>query len=346
MAEQKYPFGNELKSRYTRRAKFRDYQAPGYYMITILKKRNIPNFSRVISITNQDVASTQRGESQGGGYWGKVVNPVVELSQLGQMIDRKIDEMPLYTPALEIVNFVVMPDHLHILIHVKERLDRHLGKILGGFMGGCTSLARSEGYIEENDNLFEPKFHDRIALKEGQVSRMKRYIDDNPRRLVIKKLRPDLFKRYLHLNIEGREYAAFGNIFLLRYDNLLPVRIHRRWSEAEFEEYHASCLQELKAGAAVISPFIHKAEKRIRQCAFEMGNRVIEIRDLGFEERFKPQGAYFDLCAQGKLLLIAPWPENKRKSTAGSREFHSMNDVALMISELSHESKMTILANS
>lgn len=57
-----------------------------------------------------------------------------------------------------------------------------------------------------------------------QLDRAIKYVEDNPRRYILKKRNPELFKRYLHLNIAGHEYAAFGNIFLLRELYLLPVR--------------------------------------------------------------------------------------------------------------------------
>ncbi len=55
--------------------------------------------------------------------------------------------MPDYTPQLEIVRYVVMPDHLHILVRIKSTLERHLGRVVGGFMGGCTAMARKAGLI-------------------------------------------------------------------------------------------------------------------------------------------------------------------------------------------------------
>ena len=94
--------------------------------------------------------------------------------------------MPDYTPQLEIVRYVVMPDHLHILVRIKSTLERHLGRVVGGFMGGCTAMARKAGLIAGRI-LFTEKFHDRIVCRAGQIARLVNYINDNPRRLLIKK---------------------------------------------------------------------------------------------------------------------------------------------------------------
>ena len=75
-----------------------------------------------------------------------------------------------------------------------------------------------------------------------------------------------------------------------------------------------------------------------------MDSSVIKLRDKGFAERFKPQGKDFDLCAEGHLLLLAPWPDDlSGKSTAGYFEFHDMNDMALSISRLPFTSRMAII---
>lgn len=237
-----------------------------------------------------------------------------------------------------------MPDHIHILLEVAVRLPRHLGKVIGGFMGGCTVGARKAGIITDEASVFEKNYHDRAMTKIGQIGCVRNYIRDNPRRLLIKRLHPDFFQRYMHLNIAGREYAAYGNIFLLRHDYLMPVRIHRRWSKREFEAYEDECLSEIAKGAIAVSPFIHPAEKAIRAKALNMGASVIHLRHEGFEVRFKPKGEDFTLCAAGRLLLLSAWPGNTVcRTAAGHTEFHAMNDMANNIASLTSDCRMHIV---
>ncbi|MDE6340284.1 MAG: hypothetical protein K2K97_10935 [Muribaculaceae bacterium] len=318
-------FRKPLKHRTTRRADFKDYTEPGFFMITMTAGVGIPRFCEI---------------------GGTVSAPVITDTPLGALVRSKILTMPVHTTQLRIEGHVLMPDHIHFLVHVREKINRHLGKIIGGMMGGSTSMARRQGLISEEQSIFKEKYHDRVVNRNGQIDRLKHYMADNPRRLLIKRLCPDLFKRYLHIEFEGKEYAAYGNIFLLKYDDILPVRIHRRWSDAEFEAYIAECHKRIRNGAVLIGPYIHKAEKAIRRIAVEEGVGIIQLRDIGFEDRFKPQGEEFELCASGKLLLIAPWPDNTgRKSRAGSLEFHAMNDMALEISLLPAETRARILSS-
>ena len=125
---------------------------------------------------------------------------------------------------------------------------------------------------------------------------------------------------------------------------IMPDHIHIVLKVTEFEEYEMQCIEKIENGAIPISPAIHYAEKKIFNTAIEMGSAVIKLIDKGFGERYKPQGKDFDLCVEGRLLLLTPWPDNKSgKSEAGYAEFHSMNDYALEISQMSASSRMAII---
>lgn len=264
---------------------------------------------------------------------------------LGEAIRHEILEIPAHHPEMSILRFVVMPDHIHFVLYVKERLKRMLGSELAGFFGACSKLSSHLQGLDKVKTLFSPYF-ERIIFTREQLDKAIKYVEDNPRRYIIKKRNPELFKRYLHLNIAGHEYAAFGNIFLLRELYLLPVRIHRRWSQEEFQRYSEYCEEEINKGAVPITPGIHPDEKAILDYARKNGGRMIIIKDQGFEDRFKPSGKDFDLCADGRLLLLAPWPENIGcKSTAGYAEFHQMNDLALKIANLPAMARLSIIAS-
>ncbi len=238
------------------------------------------------------------------------------------------------TPQLEIKRYVIMPDHIHFVLKVKSLLEKHIGKYIAPFSAACSRAYTDIAELPSFTTLFKP-FDDSIIFDYPQLDRAIKYVQDNPRRYLIRKRYPDLFRRHLHLTIADHEYAAYGNLFLLRGINLLPIRVHRHWSREAFDRYTALCLEEISNGAIPISPAIHKCEKDIVRKAIDGGSSVIILRDLGFDKRFKPQGEYFDLCAAGRLLLLAPWPDNiRRRSTAGYAEFHKMNDLAAAIAAL------------
>lgn len=320
--------GKNYSHRDSRRSFSHDYCSPGYYMITASITDGSPALSMIPDV---DLPELKKGE---------MIMPLP--TELGKLIQKEIMDIPRHHREIRIMRFVLMPDHIHVVMGVKERMKRKLGNELAGFLGACSKHRMAICGDSELKTLFKP-FNDRIIYNFQQLDRAIKYVVDNPRRLIIKRKLPDLFKRYLHLDIAGHEYAAYGNIFLLKGISLLPVRIHRRWSEQEFADYKNRCRIVISQGAIPISPAIHKAEKEIINSAVESGSSVILLKDQGFEARFKPKGKEFDLCSEGRLLLLAPWPENTgRKSTSGYTEFHKMNDLALAISSLPADSRLSL----
>lgn len=316
-----------LSHRSSRRAYFHDYRAPGFYHLTA----TVHPGSAPLSIITSPPPETEIS--------GMIIPT---HTPLGEKIKSEILSISRFHPEMRILRFVIMPDHLHIVLHVQKRLRRKLGSELAGFFGACSKHNTSFASLTEFKTLFQP-FHDQILFDSNQVDRAIKYVEDNPRRLLLKRKNPDLFRRYLHLVISDHEYAAYGNIFLLKEIYLLPIRIHRRWTDTQVNEYTKKCLSEIEQGAVPISPFIHPAEKAIMNKAIETGARIIKLSDQGFEARFKPKGRDFDLCSEGRLLLLAPWPANYgRKSTAGYHEFHTMNDLAMAIATLPSSTRFCI----
>lgn len=318
--------------KHPKRAFFHDYCSPGFYLITAT---TLPGSPRLSEIPEPDANEIRKGE---------MIIP--DNTPLGYKVKEEIRSIPVYHPEMKILRYVIMPDHIHFVLQVTERLKRMLGCELAGFFGACSKASsRSQG-LTEVKTRFET-FHDRVILSHEQLDRAIRYVEDNPRRYIYRKRNPDLFRRHLHLEIAEHEYAAFGNIFLLKEIHLLPVRIHRHWSETEFRTYSEYCRAEIDKGAVPITPAIHPAERAIVQYARDNGGKVIIMKDQGFEERFKPKGADFDLCCDGRLLLLAPWPEKVgRKSSSGYTEFHHMNDLAVAIARLPAADRMSLKGKS
>ncbi len=314
------------------RAGFHDYRAPGFYFITITAYPDTPHLS-VINMLSE-------------GILRKNDMIIPDNTELGECVKTELLRIQEKTPALIIKRYVIMPDHIHFVLQVISQLEKPIGKYLAPFSVACSRAYTNLAGLSSFTTLFKP-FDDRIIFDFIQLDRAIKYIEDNPRRYLLRQKYPDLFKRHLHICINNHEYAAYGNIFILKEIYLLPIRIHRYWSQQEFDQYTRKCLEEISKGAIPISPAIHKVEKYIIREAIESGSRVIVLRDLAFNERFKPQGEYFDLCAAGRLLLLSPWPDNlNRRSSAGYTEFHQMNDLAASIASLSADGRLTLRTQS
>ena len=72
--------------------------------------------------------------------------------------------------------FVVMPDHFHLLITPGESLERAMQLIKGGF---SFRAKRELGFVDE---IWQPSFYDRRVRDAGEYLAFREYIRQNPRK--------------------------------------------------------------------------------------------------------------------------------------------------------------------
>ena len=192
-----------------------------------------------------------------GQLTGGLDTPAIELSEVGVMETQCWQEIPVRFPGVSLLEWQVMPDHFHGVIFVEVPQENPLGAIVGSFKAHSTSLyraeiraasgaeiraasrapARSVGAAcgrqdsrQENQlevRLWSPGYQDTILLHRGQLANMRAYIQDNPRRLAVKRAHPELFRIIRDLSACGHTFAAIGNHFLLDAPAKRQVQISR-----------------------------------------------------------------------------------------------------------------------
>lgn len=63
--------------------------------------------------------------------------------------------------------------------------------------------------------LFEPGYNDLLLKTDDEYQRWKHYLRDNPRRLLMKRERPDLLHPFFNLQLGSHVYNGIGNRALL-----------------------------------------------------------------------------------------------------------------------------------
>ncbi len=123
-----------------------------------------------------------------------------------------------------------MPDHLHMLLHLLPGGKEHLGKVIGGFMGGCSheywdvlgidwrkdhptqgtandasgkrsaaahrlpARDRHHARSYRGPSLFVRGYNDVEAIGEEEIEIKRQYIHNNPRKRLIQSDMPDFFR--------------------------------------------------------------------------------------------------------------------------------------------------------
>lgn len=192
-----------------------------------------------------------------------------------------------------------MPDHLHMLLGVLQDMDEALGLKIAAFK---LLVNRKVG----NGSVFERGFNDNIIISPPTLNNVFAYLRANAYRLAVRRAFPNFFERHAKLTIAQTECQAYGNIHLLDNPFKEQVIVHRADSDEAFIQKKEHWMHTAANGGVLVSPFISKREKEVRAEAEAMGSRIILITNRPFAEREKPGGHDFDLCVQGRLLIIAP----------------------------------------
>lgn len=210
-------------------------------------------------------------------------------------------------------------------------------------------------------------FQDTILFREGQLTAMIEYIRDNPCRLAEKRSNPALFKRVasLALPLDGGRlvgrFEALGNRHLLERP-LHQVQCSRHFcayrriaktggglkiardaegepiverTSPEYDERLAAALEAAAHGAVVISPCISDGERQIAREALKRHLPLVTLQNKGFAKLQKPVGRYFDACAEGRLLMMAPaaWPYTPQEKTMTRFDATALNRICQWLAD-------------
>lgn len=282
---------------------------------------------------------------------------------------------------------VVMPDHWHGIIWVEEPMDKSVGDIVQAFKSACTSrwrkmlpaaspssdspiefkgrvwpneavmirglskVARKEYYAFKlgfvSRPLFDDNYDDTICMSRGQLDNMVAYVKDNPRRAIMRKAFPDFMRRCLHVLIGEHEYAAFGNLFLLRWADKQQVMCHRKHpmtqepyeTTDDFGRQYETWLSQARSGyTALVTPGISKGEQAVKNACILGRLPLILLQKEPITELWKPGPTLFEACANGGLLILSPYGQSAQSSDY--ELFHNLNTLAEEICGFYGEAKI------
>ena len=336
----------ETKHNMKRRKPWHDYHHKGTYMLTLVVEGRQPLLGRLVMPTQQQGAH-------------------IELTDLGKAIcDEEVQKIPAVYKMVEVWKLCIMPDHLHLIVRVKEDMPegKHLGDVVRGFKVGCsrawwrlTSMPAGEtaGVVDVNRELeagnanrgaevgsptpavspagnmspvlFETGYNDQILLEDGQLDNWLHYLDDNPRRLAIKRLHPDYFTTMHYKDIAEWHCQLVGNSFLLDIPDMVAVIVHSAYTDKEYEDYKQKWLACGERGGVLVSASIATREKEVMREAMNRGYRLIWVRENGFPPLYKPAGESFDACSDGRLLQVSPGEYHMQRRTISREQCLMLN---------------------
>jgi len=254
----------------------------------------------------------------------------------------------------EISPFVVMPDHIHLMIKIKATPDRvalgvimsQLAKALRGeywrivaadaatrntlsiapvdrearsnvwsVAQGVAPAASAAGRGPPRD-IFEKEWHDWIVKRDGQLATFRRYILENPMRAAMRRKNAQFFSSARRVSFLGREWFAYGNAEILRLPELVPIKGHRTTPPGS-PEWNAllAAASRIGPGGAGVSTFMSPLEKACGNAIAKAGGKWIVLSPEGFSTRWHPPREKERFCAQGRMLFLSLYEASTRKPT-------------------------------
>ena len=215
-----------------------DYKRPFFYMVTIKRREGaaVEPFSAIAAD-------------------GRIV-----ASAITEAFLRVIEAFHETWYCIEPIRyFVIMPDHLHLIIKVREivkrvslavvvrQLIKALDRAYWAVAGAERLLQNPAGGDAERllqnpagggpgavlhdslrESIFAFDWHDWIVKKSGQLAAFRKYIAENGPRAARRRAARQFFTRAREIAFQGRRYWAYGNEALLELPVIVAIKGHRR----------------------------------------------------------------------------------------------------------------------
>ena len=302
-----------------------DYKRPFFYMVTIKRREGaaVEPFSAIAAD-------------------GRIV-----ASAITEAFLRVIEAFHETWYCIEPIRyFVIMPDHLHLIIKVREiekrvslavvvrqlikALDRAYWAVAGAERllqnpaGGGSGVVLHDSLRE---SIFAFDWHDWIVKKSGQLAAFRKYIAENGPRAARRRAARQFFTRAREIAFQGRRYWAYGNEALLELPVIVAIKGHRRplaglvapeaHPQAQLRGSEALCAaaSRIGPGGAGLSTFLSPLEKEAGNEIINAGGALIILSMEGFAPRWHPSEKQERLCAAGRMLYLSPYEPRAAKLT-------------------------------
>ncbi len=163
---------DELKKRKTPRYQSFDYNSVGVYFITLCTQNRRCILSRIVGT-------------------GVLDCPQTELTKYGKIADKYIKQLNGFYNHLSVEDYVIMPNHIHLLLWVKEnknaiqngqsrtpvptnieRANAICSQFVSTFKRFCNK--------EYGENIWQARFNDHIIRNRNDCEEHIKYIYENP----------------------------------------------------------------------------------------------------------------------------------------------------------------------
>ena len=149
----------ELPKRKRNRLSEYDYTTPNAYFITVCtqNRRNL-FWKNVGAITDRPCN--------------------VPLTNLGKIVQQSIEDIPRYYPAVSVDHFVIMPNHIHLLLQIQTDADGR--SLIAPTISTVVRLMKGAASKQAGFSVWQKGFYDHVVRSQRDYLDIWNYIEGNP----------------------------------------------------------------------------------------------------------------------------------------------------------------------
>ena len=300
------------------------------------------------------------------------INPdaTVTLLPAGEAVAAAWRETHSRNSALTASNFIIMPDHIHLLLianydidpnfdvigwikDFQRRSEKDTGASPRAPEAAGFGAAEANGALEERTmggvrgrqrprRLWESRFWLVLSFSSRQLKAIRRYIKLNPARALWKARHPNRFARLANIRHPildaSHQWDAIGNPLLLSSPFLFHVRLTRKMSLEEHKPAIDAIIEKARSGMIPVSGFLSPGEKEaLRRLKAEPLARFIKMRPCALPPKYDPSAEDSRELAADRMLILSGFPQSVADAGAIFRaNCLAMNEMAAAICERAH----------
>ena len=149
----------ELPKRKRNRLSEYDYTTPNAYFITVCTQNRKNLFCENV-----------------GAITDRPCN--VPLTNLGKIVQQSIEDIPRYYPAVSVDHFVIMPNHIHLLLQIQTDADGR--SLIAPTISTVVRMMKGAASKRAGFSVWQKGFYDHVVRSQRDYLDIWNYIEGNP----------------------------------------------------------------------------------------------------------------------------------------------------------------------
>ena len=265
--------------------------------------------------------------------FGRVFDDRIELNAFGLAAEETFRLEEQRNPALHVMAFVIMSDHVHFMIHVrageKEPL-RQIGQFVANFKRWTKYKVEKLGAVGFG---WQANYHDWICSTREGMDAVAKYIKNNPLKWsLMHGANPPLkvIEPLAHDRLPvGEWWSGVGQMALLE-GKIAAIRLSRRIPARDYPAVVARLMGACEKGYTLASTFISPCERAVLQELIRREIPFVKMVPDALSMIYRPKEDEPLLFAKGLYLLLSRVaPEGESRYDA----WHGINAALAKIAE-------------